>query len=78
MDTRTSILNLAEKLIRTRGYHAFSYQDISKPLKIKNAAVHYHFPAKADLGLAVIQRTIESFKKKVILWGTVALNGRHS
>lgn len=68
MDTKTSILNLAEKLIRTRGYHAFSYQDISVPLKIKNAAVHYHFPAKADLGQAVIQRTIDSFKKKVILW----------
>ena len=39
-----------------RGYSGFSYQDISRPLGIRNAAIHYHFPAKADLGLAVIER----------------------
>jgi len=39
-----------------RGYSGFSYQDISKPLGIRNAAIHYHFPTKADLGVAVIQR----------------------
>lgn len=68
MDTKTSILNLAEKLIRTKGYHAFSYHDISAPLNIKNAAVHYHFTTKADLGEAVIKRTIQSFKGKILLW----------
>jgi len=55
-DTRERILDEAEQLMGARGYSGFSYQDISKPLGIRNAAVHYHFPAKADLGVAVIQR----------------------
>lgn len=56
-DTRNQILDLAENLIMSRGYNGFSYKDISTALNIKNAAIHYHFPAKKDLGLAVIQRT---------------------
>ena len=35
--------------------------NISSALKIKNAAVHYYFPGKADLGVAVIQRARERF-----------------
>jgi TetR/AcrR family transcriptional repressor of nem operon len=55
-DTRERILDLAEQLLATRGYEGFSYHDIAQPLGIKNAAVHYHFPAKADLGVAIIKR----------------------
>lgn len=60
-ETRVEILNLAENFLRDRGFNAFSYADISSPLKIKNAAVHYHFPVKADLGVAVIQRARARF-----------------
>jgi AcrR family transcriptional regulator len=60
-DTKQEILDLAEMLIRTRGYHGFSYKDISERLQVKNAAIHYHFPSKEDLGTAVIQGAIESF-----------------
>ncbi|WP_276134305.1 TetR/AcrR family transcriptional regulator [Polluticoccus soli] len=59
MDTRLAILDLGEYLIRTKGYHAFSYKDIADELQIKNAAVHYHFPSKTDLGMAVLERAIE-------------------
>jgi len=55
-DTRERILDIAEQLLATRGYEGFSYHDIAQPLGIKNAAVHYHFPAKADLGVAIINR----------------------
>jgi len=55
MDTKAEIIKLAEKLIRTRGYHGFSYKDISTRLNIKNAAIHYHFATKSDLGEAVIE-----------------------
>ncbi len=55
-DTKTLILNKAESLFQGRGFNGFSYQDISKPLSIKNAAIHYHFPTKADLGVALIER----------------------
>jgi TetR/AcrR family transcriptional regulator, transcriptional repressor for nem operon len=53
-DTRTKILASAGRLLRSRGFNGFSYQDISRPLGIRNAAVHYHFATKADLAVAVI------------------------
>lgn len=55
-NTKAKILNRAETLFRERSYSGFSYNDIAKPLGIKNAAVHYHFPAKSDLGRAIIER----------------------
>ena len=55
-DTRTKILRLAEQLLQNKGFNGFSYHDIAEPLGIKNAAVHYHFPSKADLGVALIRR----------------------
>ena len=67
-DTREEILNLAEHLIRTKGYNAFSYKDISVPLKIKNAAIHYHFNTKAELGKAIIQRIRINLAAESKLW----------
>jgi AcrR family transcriptional regulator len=60
-DTKTEILELAENLLLDRGFNGFSYANISSVLKIKNAAVHYYFPTKADLGVAIIQRARERF-----------------
>ena len=55
-DTRKKILNIAERMLMQRGYHAFSYQHIAAELSIKPAAVHYHFRTKSDLILATIDR----------------------
>ena len=60
-ETAEQILDLAETLIQTRGYSAFSYQDISAALGIRKASIHYHFASKADLGVAVVDRYIERF-----------------
>lgn len=38
-----------------RGFNGFSYSDISAPLGVKNAAIHYHFPSKIDLVRALIE-----------------------
>ena len=62
-DTKTQILDLAENLLLDRGFNGFSYANISSALKIKNAAIHYYFPAKADLGVAIIQRARERFAR---------------
>lgn len=70
--TKQQILALAEQLIRTKGYHAFSYKDISTPLGIKNAAIHYHFPSKADLGAAVIEHNRTEFQKASQHWGALS------
>ncbi|HSR12288.1 MAG TPA: TetR/AcrR family transcriptional regulator [Thermodesulfobacteriota bacterium] len=62
-DTKTEILDLAEDLLLDKGFNAFSYAHISSALKIKNAAIHYHFPTKGELGAAVILRARDRFSK---------------
>ena len=61
--TRQDIINLGEDLIRSKGYHAFSYHDISTRLNLKNAAIHYHFPLKEDLGVEVIKKNSKGFEE---------------
>ncbi|WP_089083539.1 TetR/AcrR family transcriptional regulator [Aquitalea magnusonii] len=62
-DTRKRILDIAEELLLTRGYNAFSYQHISSVLGVRNAAIHYHYPKKTDLGVALIQRYRRRFQR---------------
>lgn len=59
--TADQILDLAEMLIQTRGYTAFSYQDIADAMGIRKASIHYHFPSKSDLGVSVIERYSNRF-----------------
>jgi TetR/AcrR family transcriptional repressor of nem operon len=61
LETAEQILDLAETLIQTRGYSAFSYQDIADSLGIRKASIHYHFPSKSDLGVAVVDRYMARF-----------------
>jgi AcrR family transcriptional regulator len=63
--TREKIMELGEDLIRTRGYNAFSYQDISSELGIKNAAVHYYFPSKENLGTSIVRTNIQRFEEMI-------------
>jgi TetR/AcrR family transcriptional repressor of nem operon len=55
-DTASQILDVAEGLVQVRGFNAFSYADVAGELGITNAALHYHFPTKAELGEALIAR----------------------
>jgi TetR/AcrR family transcriptional repressor of nem operon len=54
--TRTKILDVAEQLAQTRGFAGFSYADIAVQLGVTKASLHYHFPSKAGLGSALIER----------------------
>lgn len=58
-DTATAILDAAEAMMRSGGYHAASFRDIAAAVKIKSASVHYHFPTKEDLGAAVLRRYLD-------------------
>ena len=60
-DTREAILECAEELLQRRGYGGFAYQHIAVQLGIRNAAIHYHFPSKEDLGVALVRRYRERF-----------------
>ncbi|HKJ39087.1 MAG TPA: TetR/AcrR family transcriptional regulator [Anaerolineales bacterium] len=61
-NSKRTILNLAESLLQDRGFNGFSYAHIASELNVKNAAIHYHFPTKEDLSVAVIKRYRERFK----------------
>jgi TetR/AcrR family transcriptional regulator, transcriptional repressor for nem operon len=60
-DTATRILDVAERLVQLRGFNGFSYADVAAELHITKASLHYHFPGKAELGRALIERYAERF-----------------
>ncbi|HEY1047000.1 MAG TPA: TetR/AcrR family transcriptional regulator [Bacteroidia bacterium] len=66
MTTRKEIIQLADGLIRAKGYNAFSFYDISKAVGIKTASIHYHFPSKSDLGVAVVDRQLETLNELIL------------
>src|SRR5258708_25626745 len=55
MSTMEEIIKLGDQVIRDKGYNAFSFYDISKKMKIKNASIHYHFPTKTELGVSILK-----------------------
>jgi TetR/AcrR family transcriptional regulator, transcriptional repressor for nem operon len=65
LDTPTRILDIAERLLQTRGYNGFSYADISSELGITKASLHYHFADKAELGEALIERYAARFRDRL-------------
>jgi TetR/AcrR family transcriptional repressor of nem operon len=60
-DTNSRILDVAERLVQLRGFNGFSYADVASELKITKASLHYHYPGKADLGKALIERYASRF-----------------
>lgn len=54
--TSQQILDMAQQLVQTRGFNAFSYGDIAEALHVTKASLHYHFTTKADLGVSLIDR----------------------
>src|SRR2546421_11760380 len=60
-DTSEQILDVAERLVQTRGFNAFSYADVATELGITKPALHYHFAGKAELGDALVARYTARF-----------------
>jgi TetR/AcrR family transcriptional repressor of nem operon len=55
------ILDVAERMARQGGYGGFSFREIAKEVGIKSASVHYHFPEKEALGVALAKRYADRF-----------------
>lgn len=60
-DMKSVLLAEAESLVRTVGYAAFSYADLSERVGIRKASIHHHFPTKEALGNALINSYLERF-----------------
>ena len=60
-DTAARILDVAERLVQSRGFNGFSYADVASELGISKASLHYHFAGKAELGEALVRRYADRF-----------------
>jgi AcrR family transcriptional regulator len=63
-DTKTRILDSAEKLFGINGFEATSLRDITAEADANLAAVNYHFQSKESLIDAVISRRIEPINRR--------------
>jgi TetR/AcrR family transcriptional repressor of nem operon len=61
-NSKRTIMNMAEALLQDKGFNGFSYAHIATELGVKNAAIHYHFPTKEALGIAVVKRYRDRFQ----------------
>jgi TetR/AcrR family transcriptional regulator, transcriptional repressor for nem operon len=53
-DTKTALLDCAQDLIQRVGVNAMSYKHLSDEIGIRKASIHYHFPKKEDLIVALL------------------------
>jgi TetR/AcrR family transcriptional regulator, transcriptional repressor for nem operon len=61
--TSQQILDIAQRLVQTRGFNAFSYADIAAALSVSKASLHYHFASKSELGVRLIERYQDEFER---------------
>jgi len=61
MSTTERLLDAAEYRMRRSGYNAVSFRDLATDVDIRSASVHYHFPKKEDLAIAMVTRYAERF-----------------
>jgi TetR/AcrR family transcriptional repressor of nem operon len=58
-EIKLAIMDAAERRIRRGGFGGFSFREIAADVGIKSSSVHYHFPTKEALAVAVIRRWAE-------------------
>jgi TetR/AcrR family transcriptional repressor of nem operon len=76
IDTPSEILDVAERLVQSRGFNAFSYADIAMELGITKPALHYHFASKAELGEVLIARYSARFVEALDRISSECTDGR--
>jgi len=64
-DTAKRLMDFAEARMREAGYHGFSFRDIGAEAGITSASVHHHFPTKAAMVAAIVQRHNARFAASV-------------
>ena len=62
--TRDALIDAAEKLMRTKGYAAFSYANLAEAVGIKKASIHHHFPTKEGLGVAIVENYMARLREE--------------
>ena len=70
--TAEKVLDVAQEMIQQRGYNGFSFREIAQAIGIKSASIHYYFPSKGDLGVALVKRYRKAFAAELS-----AITARH-
>lgn len=65
METKEQIIEAGNNLLIERGFNAFSYKHISEKINIKSSSIHYHFPTKTDLGIAIIKKHLDALENTI-------------
>jgi TetR/AcrR family transcriptional repressor of nem operon len=64
--TTGRIVDAGRQLITLRGYNGFSFADVAEAVGIRKASVHHHFPAKADLAVAVVEQSRSAIRDRAL------------
>ena len=56
LSTREAVLQAAEIRLAEVGWQSLSFRDLATRLGMRAPSIHYHFPSKTDLGIALINR----------------------
>ena len=65
--TAEKLIAETARLIVNRGYNGFSYADLAERFGIRKASIHHHFPSKADLVVAVVERGRAGIQAQIAL-----------
>ena len=52
--TREALLEAAAARLQAVGWASFSFRDLAEQVGIRAPSIHYHFPTKSDLGVALV------------------------
>jgi len=64
--TREQILDAASGLVHVRGFNNTSVDDILKECGVGKGNFYYYFKSKAELGFAILERSLERFSTELI------------
>ena len=56
---RDLILDAAARIIRQKGYHAASMQDIADAVNLQKASLYHHFSSKQEILLALLDQALD-------------------
>lgn len=65
-DTRNEIIRIGTGLIYRHGYNATGIEAILKEAGVPKGSFYHYFRSKEDFGLAVLDRFIEGFERRLI------------
>lgn len=60
ISSRDAIVDVAERLIRTKGYERMSIQEVQDELGVSRGAIYHHFGSKEALLQAVVERMTDA------------------